>query len=461
MAKPASPSRLLGSLIILALLLGSTTGFAQQTNKPADSDQAESEEAVFIPVEYRAPPWQVSVGIRMAGKAKVKFSGLGSVPRNYYAGPDPTASAEEKETQLYKDGVAYVKAYGRGYDDGYVAADSTNALNSDGTTHSQIDRGDGKTNVWKFTSADQVVDLPGVGKALAFTSYSVEPAGATTTSEKNAQLAWDIEISRELGSNRRMSWGLLFGAAISDINCKTDATIKAKLRTLTDYYSLAGITLPTDPTTGAILPLTYTGSTEDYIYTWKLNDDGTRAIDSNGAYIPVYQYDADGNKIAVWPTVQLLSTDPVKREDVPEATASLDCIGHWEVKGAYMTARFGPYFAYQLTRRIALRASAGITLTIIGARLKLNERVYIPATKAYMQMTNEDLNLDAKVNGILGYFATCELDTYFTDRTGMFFAASHEDFERDFSMSYYNYTQRADISLSTGTVLRTGITTRF
>jgi hypothetical protein len=54
MAKPASPSRLLGSLIILALLLSSTTGFAQQTNKPAESDQAESEEAVFIPVEYRA-----------------------------------------------------------------------------------------------------------------------------------------------------------------------------------------------------------------------------------------------------------------------------------------------------------------------------------------------------------------------------------------------------------------------
>jgi hypothetical protein len=124
-----------------------------------------------------------------------------------------------------------------------------------------------------------------------------------------------------------------------------------------------------------------------------------------------------------------------------------------------MTARFGPYFAYQLTRRLALRASAGITFTVIGARLRINERVLIPATNAYMQLTNEDLNLDAKVNGILGYFATCELDTYFTDRTGMFFAASHEDFERDFSMSYY--AQRADISLSTGTVLRTGITTRF
>ena len=443
MAKPASPSRLLGSLIILALLLSSTTGFAQQTNKPAESDQAESEEAVFIPVEYRAPPWQVSVGVRLAGKAKVKFSQLGAVPADVYPG---ATTASDSST-------AY---YGRTYTDGKVLPDSTYALNSDGSTYSRLSATDGKTNYWNFSSAEQVVDLPdGSGKAIAFHAYVVETDGATATTEKNSQIAWDIEISRELGSNRRMSWGLLFGAALSDINSKADATIKAKLRTLTDYYSLTGITLPTDYTSGA----TYSGSTEYYPYTYKLNDDGTYATDSSGYYIPVYQYDANGNKIAAWPTTQRISADPTLRTDVTEETASLDCIGHWEVKGAYMTARFGPYFSYQLTRRLALRASAGITFTVIGARLRINERVYIPATAAYMQLTNEDLNLDAKVNGILGYFATCELDTYFTDRTGMFFAASHEDFERDFSMSYY--AQRADISLSTGTVLRTGITTRF
>jgi hypothetical protein len=443
MAKPASPSRLLGSLIILALLLGSTTAFSQEAPKPADSDQAESEEAVFIPVEYRAPPWQVSVGIRMAGKAKVKFSQLGAVPTDVY--PGSTAASDSSTTN-----------YGRTYADGKVLADSTYALNSDGSTYSRISPTDGKTNYWNFSSAEQVVDLPdGGGKALAFHAYVVETAGTTAAVEKNSQIAWDIEISRELGSNRRMSWGLLFGAAISDINCKTDATIKAKLRTLTDYYSLTGVTLPTDYTSGT----SYSGVEEYYPYTYKLNDNGTYATDSSGAYIPVYQYDSQGNKLTAWTTAQRISTDPTKRTDVTEETASLDCIGHWEVKGAYMTARFGPFFSYQLTRRLSLRASAGITFTVIGARLLLNERVLIPATKAYMQLTNENLNLDAKVNGILGYFASCELDTYFTDRTGMFFAASHEDFEKDFSMSYY--AQHADISLSTGTVLRTGITTRF
>jgi len=442
MVKPVSPSRLLGSLIILALLLGSTTGFAQQAPKPAEGDKTESEEAVFIPVEYRAPPWQVSVGVRLTGKAKVKFSGLGAIPADVYPGASTASDAS----------TAY---YGRTYADGEVYADSTYALNSDGTTYTQITPTDGKTNYWNFSSADQVVELASGEKALAFHAYVVESDGTTAAAEKNSSVAWDIEISRELGSSRRMSWGLLFGAGISDINCKTDATIKAKLRTLTDYYLLTGVTLPTDYSSGA----SYSGIEEYYPYTYKLNDDGSYATDDDGAYIPVYQYDSEGNKLTAWTTAQRISTDPTQRDDVTEETASLECIGHWEVKGAYITARFGPYFAYQLTRRLALRASAGLTFTVVGARFYINERVYIPATEAYMQLTNEDLNLDAKVSGILGYYASCELDAFFTDRTGMFFGASHENFTRDLSLQYY--MQRADLSLSSGTVLRTGITTRF
>ena len=447
MVKPVSHSRLLGSLIILALLLGSTTGFAQQAPKPAESDKTESEEAVFIPVEYRAPPWQVSVGVRLAGKAKVKFSGLGAIPNTTSVPGSATASDD------------YTKTYGRTYDDGSVSPDSTYVFSTlNGTTYTKSEPTDGKTNVWAFTSADQVVDYNG-GKALAFHAYAVESDGATTAAEENSSLAWDIEVSRELGSNRRMSWGLLFGAGISDINCKSDATVKAKLRTLTDYYSLDGVTLPTDLS----LCYTYSGRSQAYLYTYDDTADPSHLSplkDTAGNYI--YKKDADGNNVIVWTSdPQRLSTEPLAdaRTDVTETTASLDCIGHWEVKGAYITARFGPYFAYQITRRLAVRASAGLTFTIIGARFRINEQVYIPATKAYMQLTNEDLNLDAKVSGILGYYASCELDAFFTDRTGMFIGASHEDFQHDLSLKYYN--QQADIALSTGTVLRTGITTRF
>ena len=96
MVKPVSLPRLLGSLTSLALLLGGTTALAQQVTKPADSDKPESEEAVFIPIEYRTPPWQVSVGVRLSGKAKVKFSNLGNIPnQDIYPGSDPSATATE------------------------------------------------------------------------------------------------------------------------------------------------------------------------------------------------------------------------------------------------------------------------------------------------------------------------------------------------------------------------------
>jgi hypothetical protein len=448
MLKTASLARLTGSLTCLVLLVGGTSVSAQQI-KPADDKKTESEEAVFIPIEYRPPPWQVSVGVRLSGKARVKFSGLGAIPSEVYPGSSTTADND-------------TKAYGRTYDNGAVRPDQTYTISSADdattTTYSKVEPTDGKTNYWSFTSADQVVDYNG-SKALALNSYSVESAGETRTASTNKSLAWDIEISRALGTSRRMSWGLLLGAGISDINCTASSTVKAKLRKITDYYSLDGVTFAT-ATDGSIVIPTATGSTEYYPYTWKLMDDGkTYAVDANNNKIPVYQYDADGKKIKSWPVVQRLPTDPIARTDETETTGSLDVVGQWQVKGAYMTARFGPYFAFQLTRRLTLKASAGLTFTVVGFNLRLDEKVYIPAKAAYMSLNNEKLNLDARVTGVLGYFASCELDAYLTDRTGIFLGASQEDFQRDISQSYY--TQRADLSLSTGTVLRTGITTRF
>ena len=258
MVKPALLPRYCGSLACLGLLLGSTNLFAQA--KPADNSKIQSEEAVFIPIEYRPPPFQISVGVRISGKAKVKFSGLGSIPTNATPGADTTTVQVRK------------------YHDGAVRLDTNVDINS-----KYVENPDGKTNYWSFTRADQVVDHPTMGKSLAFHSYEVSSRDVTAEADNSSSTGWDVEISRELGSSRIMSWGLLFGGGIGNINCKTSGTIKANLRTHTDYYSLAGVTLGTDLTFGD----SYTGIYEYYVTQLKKDADGKVILDSDG--YPTYE----------------------------------------------------------------------------------------------------------------------------------------------------------------------------
>lgn len=464
MVKPALPLRYSGPLLCLALAIASQPLHAQQA-AATDDDRTESEEAVFIPVEYRPPPWQVSVGVRMTGKAKVKFSQLGTVPnRSSYPGPTPNATAEDKDTQQYKDAMAYVALYGRTYDDGSVSRDYT--LDVDGT---RIEPTDGKTNYWAFTSSDQVVTLDSGSKALALHTYDVLSNGDTASASNGSSLGWDVEISRTLGSSRRMSWGVLFGAGIGDVNSKTSGTVHGKLRTLTDYFSLDGVTLPSDLSNGFSQsgnrywnpPVYEQDANGNWVVKYEKDSAGDYVLDEDGNKIVVYETDADGNKIVelYYPDYRL-PTDPFNRTDITADTADIAIEGYWQVKGAYMTARFGPFFAYEITPHLTVRASAGVTLAVLGARFYLNEKAYIPALDAYMNLTNEKSNIDATVTGTFGYFVAGELDAYLTNRTGLFVGASYEDYSRDVTMKSA-YGHEADLSLSSGTVIRTGIITRF
>lgn len=437
MVKPASLSRSALPLTCLALILGGTVASAQQA-RPADDSRAESEEAVFIPIEYRPPPWQVSVGIRLSGKAKVSFSKLGALPTN--------------AAGSYQD--ANGKIVARYYDDGAVLPDTTYALDAEDKATVKVEPTDGKTNYWSFTNANQVVDRNG-SKVLAMHQYSVQSNGDQAEAEDNGSPGLDIEVSRELGANKRMSWGVLLGAGINDINCKSQGEVKSRLHTLTDYYSLEGINFPATLTDA---DMNHQGNRQYYL---------TQTIaGENGYSETVYVYGPDGKRVKVWgiPVEQRLPTDPIpdSQTSESEATPSITVDGYWQVKGAYMTARLGPYFTFQLTRRIAVKASAGLTFTVLGTKFLINERatLEVPAAKLYLAINNEKANIDPTVTGSLGYFFAGELDAFLTDRTGMFVGVSHENYGRNLTMKT-PYGQQADISLSTGTILRTGVTTRF
>lgn len=455
MVKPASLPRLIGPLASLAVLLGSTTVSAQQA-KPADQTKVQSEEAVFIPIEYRPPPYQVSVGVRFSGKAKVKFSQLGSVPNQY----EPLNNITD---------VAY-----RGYDNGYVAKDYTVDAEGNPTTKT-----DGKTNLWSFTSDYQVVADPNpaypTGKALQFMANRIESRGASAEADNGSSLSWDVEISRELGSNKRFSWGLLFGAAVADVNSKTKGTVKANLRTITDTYSLGGAALtPVLNTDGTVSYTPKSGSGPYSYYLTELvqskdattgallyyTEDSADGLHKKGDPIMVSQYvkDSNNNYVIRWADDSIrLNALPFSRTET--LTEGIDIEGTWQVKGAFMTARFGPFFGVRLGERFAARISGGVTVTILGARLLFQERYLHPILNTYLSIDTKSPYNESTVTTAVGYFVSGELDWFLTQRTGIFVGALHESYTRNLRIQIGDQT--ADIDVSAGTAFRTGITTRF
>ena len=432
MVKPASLPRISGPITCLALLLSSLPTIAQEAKKPT-AEKEKSEEAVFIPVEYRPPPYQISVGVRISGKAKVKFSGLGAIPfaPSAFVGADTTTVGA------------------RIYNDGYVYPDTYVDINGASVARPASMPADNKTNYWSFNSSSQLVEHPTVGQAVAYHGYAIESAGATREAASGSSTSWDVEISRQLGGNRKITWGILFGASLSSINAKTSGEIPAYLHTVTDYYSLAGITGTAAGASGAF---------ERYQSTPKLNADGKPVLDSNGAptYEPVYD-PVTNAKLTYWSTPQRISDHPDNRTDVIDTANPVAVDGYWQVKGAFITARFGPFVTLNLGRHFAVRASAGVTFTVLGANFILRERYLVPSLGKYLDLDRRFV--DSTVSGTLGYYAEGEIQAFLTQRTGLFFGAAYESYSRDLRLQIYN--QVADLSASSGTAIRTGITTRF
>ncbi|MBK8476041.1 MAG: hypothetical protein IPL39_06920 [Opitutaceae bacterium] len=453
MVKPASIPRISGPLACLALLLSSQPAFAQEAKKPASSKEP-SEEAVFIPIEYRPPPYQISVGFRISGKAKVKFSGLGNIPYNSVPGDNITSGI-----------IARV------YDNGDVGPDDSRDIEDN-----KIVKDDGRTNIWAFSSSNQLQpnDFPNA-KEVRFESNRVDTAGATLAAESGSSLSWDIEVSRQLGGNKRFSWGIIFGAGLNDINAKTSGTVKGNLRTLTDLYALAEgegaktgtLLTTTSNNVTSYLPYISPGPKKHYLTEQGKNADGTLR----------YVLDDSGNATTTPYMVPLLGPDntqlweirdnsirlgalPFSRNDIATADG-VDVTGYWQVKGAYLTSRFGPYFAWQINRHFALRASAGLTLTILGAQFRFNESYLVPSLANYIKVDTANIRNDSTVTSTLGYFASGEVEWFMTQRTGFFVGAAYESYTRDLRISMPGTTQTADISASVGAVFRSGITTRF
>lgn len=397
-----SRRRLVGILAVSLFVSAAYSQNPDAAEKPADTtkEEADAQRAGFgrLPeYDIYVPDNTLSVGIRVSGKAKVQFSGIGTISNEN----TPTGDLTSELTRVY--------------DNGAVGLDQR--LDANGSPIPN----DGKTNNWRFDSADQVsADSTGI----YMTSYSTVSDGTMVDAKSGPTPGVDIEVSRRVGG-RKIKWGLQAGLGLNDINAKSTGEISASLRSLTDFYSLLGAAVPTAPYDG---PVTRT----DVV----TNPDGS---------VTTIQTDI----------TTLLSELPLDRTDtLTEGGAQIN--GFWQVKGAYLSARLGPWIEMPINEKIKVRASGGVSGTVIGAFMRFDERFLIPDSTEELAASDQT-STDAW--GMFGGYVALEGQYWLTERSGFFAGASYEAVSGDVQLR--SGERLADMNVDAGAGVRFGFTTRF
>jgi hypothetical protein len=387
---------------------------------------------------WAAPKHRFSVGVRiLSSGAKVDFQNLGSVPSNFTISP----VSEGLKNRSYTDGTVSVDSLSSNEKDANGNQTSTPGgrydVYSTDLDGNQILSGNylsytpGLTRQWTALSETQLAQMPGY---VAFNIYSTTSDGVGASNKQGATGGVEFQLTRDIGrGSRYFQWSVLTGISLTDINGKTAGSISATLNTYTDYYSLNGLTVPTN----------------------QLVNPSTVGITVN-----------DGG---VDRTVLTEFTVPLS--NLPDSTLSTDTAvaggaavnGRWQVKGAYMMVKLGPSLRTQLTDRLGLTASVGLAGGFAGTRYTASESF----TVASLPDTNLEL-IDTE-NGstvvgstttkfLTGYFADVNLEWAANDAMGIFGGFSAQQLS-DYEQKLGDRRARIDIGNSVG--IRGGVSIRF
>lgn len=349
------------------------------------------------------PEGEFSISVRRGGKVKVSFQGLGTLATRNDIGD----SGESTVNRLY--------------DDGYVLFD--------GRTTSTGERlpDDGKTNSWRYAFDEQVIDEDGdgVGDGIAFHRYETRSNGTPLDVESSPALGVDLDYSYAFGQfggrlrnkSPRATWGGMVGLSVTSFNAKTNDTIQATLFSVTDRYSLDGATPPGAPYQA---PSTSTVPGID------------SAVD----------------------TTTLLANRPYLREYVDDGVA--DVTGFWQVRGASFTARAGLWARYRPLERVGIRASAGMSVSHVGLRMRYDEWLDREDIISQLRYRNE---LQPDKWTYFGAYGSLDLEFWLTPSTSLFAGATYEKLDKDKEITLDGRT--ADVEFSSGTGFRIGITKLF
>lgn len=355
---------------------------------------------------FYEPTAGLMISVNYGGKARVNFRDVGTLSSVLSVG-DTTSEV----TRVYHDGRVSVDA--RRTTDGADFPD------------------DGRTNSWGYQSMDQVTED---GSGIGFHRYSALSDGNVITEETGAVPGMDVELMRRFGNiggrsgrgQARMVWGGMLGFGVIGVNANTRASTAASLVTLTDFYSLDGAPAPDAP---YLAP-----SSENVSVTLPSGATSNLTVDT---------------------TTFLVNRPYSRTETVDPGAAQIE--GYWQVKGAYLNLRAGPWVRWNISETFSLRASVGISASFLGADFRLDER-----------LVNEDFDFNLRLGDAtakevqqasIGVMGTIDVELWLTSRTGFFAGAMYESKTDDMILRASGRT--AEFSLSGGTGFRFGFTSRF
>ncbi len=410
------------ALLALASLLG--VAFAQDEERRAPPieipDFSNLDEYIYEPKST------VRFGFRFIGGAKTSFAGQGRVP-------SPEDPGVETGANLL-----------RAYHDGRVQPDARTVARLDGSGNPIIDpqsntavfdpiAPDGRTNTWNYTDASQL-SLPGY---VRFNSYSAEVIDTTNREQKsNSTAGMDLSVSRDMGRlfGSRIAWNLTAGMSVNDLAANKSDFVRATLSTLSDYYSLYGVTPPDAPYSS---PSSVTENVVDAAGNAVLGVDGiaqTITVD----------------------TSVLLGNEPAGREITTE-TNDTTVQNRWKLKGSYFTFRAGPTVWVPITSRLRASVSVGAAVVYAGTTYTVTQSLQ-PVSGAEIS----DTSFSEAYKLLPGYYADAMVQYDLTERAGFYAGAvfqSAGNYTQAIDSDNAHYTTKIDLANQSG--VRAGMSIRF
>lgn len=294
------------------------------------------------------------------------------------------------------DGLTGGTAINRDYDDGYVRVDDTG-------------NGGGLTSYWGFTDRSTQYDAA-AGTLTMRKANSFTTAGGGTTEEDAPYLGVDLAYAMSTPWRERISVGFEIGLNFMPIDIR-DRRSLAATRDETLHVYRTGLMVP--PGGGP-------GGFNNY----------------------------NGGSSGVGPLLPDMPTDPAVTQTVP---GTLD--GTRSLEGNLYTLRLGPMLRWQMTPYWAVSGSAGASVAMLHADMKINETMNSPGAPA-LDISARNSDSDLAYGGYIGGVVTYDTGYYWE-----LFIGAHIVAMTDAEIT--GGGRRASLSLGSGFHLTAGINWSF